>query len=101
MASQAMGAPNREQAMQALWRYIQEKDNRERLVVVCGGLAAVVAAGWAAYTHFSKKEAPEKPQTTISAPGGVAAGTITSSPITVTSQPPGAPGASSSAPLPQ
>ena len=101
MAYQAVGALNWEQAMRALWRYIQEKDNRERLVVVCGGLAAVVAAGWAAYTHFSKKEASDKPQIMISAPDGVAAGTITSSPITVNSQPLGAPGASSSAPLPQ
>lgn len=82
--------------MRALWRYLQAKDNRELLTFFCGGLAAVVTAGWVAYTHFSKKDAQDKSQTTISAPGGVAAGTVTSSPITVNSQPLAAPGASSS-----
>lgn len=72
--------------MRALWRYIQIKDNRELLAFVCGGLAAVVTASWVAYTHFSKKDAPDKTQTTISAPNGVAAGTITGSPITINPQ---------------
>lgn len=62
--------------MRALWRYLQLKDNRELLAFICGGLAAVVTAGWVAYTHFSKKVPPDKPQTAISAPGGVAAGSI-------------------------
>lgn len=72
--------------MRALWRFIQIKDNRELLAFVCGGLAAIVTAGWVAYTHFSKKDTSDKTQTTISAPNGVAAGTITGSPITVNSQ---------------
>ena len=72
--------------MRALWRYIQLKDNRELLAFVCGGLAATVSAGWVAYTHFSKKDTPDKAQTTISAPNGVAAGTITGSPITINPQ---------------
>ena len=72
--------------MHALWRYIQIKDNRELLAFVCGGLAAIVTAAWVAYTHFSKKDTPDKAQTTISAPNGVAAGTITGSPITINSQ---------------
>lgn len=76
--------------MRAFWRYIQTKDNRELLGFLCGGLAAVVAGGWVAYTHFSKKEQPDRPQTTISAPGGVAAGTISGSPITINPQAPAA-----------
>ena len=72
--------------MRALWRYIQVKDNRELLAFVCGGLAAAVTACWVAYTHFSKKDPPDKAQTTISAPNGVAAGTITGSPITINPQ---------------
>lgn len=87
--------------MRALWRYLQAKDNRELLTFLCSGLAAVVAAGWVVYTRFSKEDAQDKPQTTISAPGGVAAGTITSSPITVNSQPLAAPGASPSLPPPR
>lgn len=72
--------------MRAVWRYIRVKANRELLAFICGGLAAVVTGGWIAYTHFSKKEPPDKPRIAISAEGGVAAGTITSSPITVNSQ---------------
>ena len=68
--------------MSALWRYIQVKKNRELLAFVCGGAAAVIAGGWAVYTHFSNKK-PENPQTTISAPGGVAAQSVTGSPITI------------------
>ncbi|HEY0419532.1 MAG TPA: hypothetical protein VGC80_08430 [Acetobacteraceae bacterium] len=74
--------------MRALWRYIQGKDNRELLTFVCGGLAAIVTAGWVAYTHFSKKEPQDRQQTTISAPGGIAAGSITGSPITLNPQTP-------------
>lgn len=72
--------------MRALWRYIQAKENRELLAFVGSGLAAVVAGAWVAYTHFSEK-GPDKPQTTISAPGGVAAGAISGSPITINPQP--------------
>ena len=69
--------------MRALWRYIQAKDNRELLAFLGGGLAAAVAAGWVVYTHVADKPGSDKPQTTISAPGGVAAGSIIGSPITI------------------
>ncbi len=77
--------------MRALWRYIQTKDNRELLAFLGGGLAAVVAGGWIAYTHFSKKEPPDKLQVTISAPGGVAGQNFNNSPVSVGSQAPAAP----------
>ena len=87
--------------MRALWRYIQIKDNRELLAFVCGGLAAIVTAGWVAYTHFSKKDTPDKAQTTISAPNGVAAGTISGSPITINPQAPSAAPSNSTAKVPK
>lgn len=73
--------------MRALWHYIQGKENRELLAFVCGGLAAVVTASWVAYTHFNKKDS-DKPHTTINAPGGVAANSISGSPITINPQAP-------------
>lgn len=85
--------------MRALWRYVQVKDNRELLAFVGGGFVALVTAGWVAYTHFSKKEPPDKPRTEISAPNGIAAGTITDSPITINPRAPAAtPGTPSAAP---
>jgi hypothetical protein len=68
--------------MRAIWRYVQIKKNRELLAFVCGGAAAVIASDWGVYTHFSGKK-PENPQITISAPGGVAAQSITGSPIAI------------------
>ncbi len=73
--------------MRALWRYLQAKDNREVLAYLCGGLAAVVSAGWVVYTHVADKPAASASVTTVSAPGGVAAQSITNSPITVGPQP--------------
>lgn len=76
--------------MRALWRYIQTKDNRDLLTFLGLGLAAVVTAGWAVYTYSSKKEVPDKPQTTppaasVSAPAPVQLSTPAPNPV---SQPP-------------
>ncbi len=68
--------------MRALWRYLREKDNREVVALVCGGLAAMVSAAWVAYTHFS--DAPKDgPSVSVSAPGGIAAQTITGSTLSI------------------
>ena len=68
--------------MRSLWRYLQDKDNRDVLAYLCGGLAAVVSAGWVLYTHVSDHEA-EASRVSVSAPGGVAGQTFTGNTITV------------------
>ncbi|MSP01345.1 MAG: hypothetical protein EXR07_09915 [Acetobacteraceae bacterium] len=68
--------------MTSLWRYIQVKKNREILAFVFGGLAAVIAGGWAVIAFLAEPKKPLAPQTTISAPGGVAVGVNNNSPIT-------------------
>ena len=76
-----------EQPVRAVSRYLRDKDNREVVAYVCGGLAAVVSAGWVFYTHFADKP-PETASVSVSAPGGVAAQTINGSAITVGPRPP-------------
>jgi len=45
--------------MGGLWSFIGESGNRERLTWIGGGIAAVVAALWAAFVYFHPAAKPE------------------------------------------
>ncbi|MGC2223510.1 MAG: hypothetical protein WA624_14720, partial [Methylocella sp.] len=41
--------------LSSAWDCVSNKENREKLEFIGGGLAAAIATAWAAYVHFSKK----------------------------------------------
>jgi hypothetical protein len=81
-------------AMKQIWVWLKDDKNRDLFKMTTAGLTAVVAAAWAVLTFFVDHHPPADVISgqggyTISAPGGVAAASITASPITINlSQPP-------------
>jgi hypothetical protein len=46
-------------SLQEVWAFLLDPENRATLAFLGAGVAAVAAAIWKIYTHFSKKPAPE------------------------------------------
>ncbi len=71
-----------------IWGFLQDENNRTILGWVGGGLAAVIGAGWALYTHFHKKPDDAEPSIAATAStGSVAAGGNVTGPIHINALP--------------
>lgn len=55
------------------WKILRDKNNREILALLGGGLVVVVGGLWAAYVHFSTPDKPSDPRPTTAASCGSAA----------------------------
>lgn len=57
-----MAKAQRGTGLRSMFAWVDERNRREKASFVCGGVAAVLVAGWTLFTHFENRKAESKPQ---------------------------------------